>query len=75
MRPIHLFGLLLWRGGLLLVGATILFEGAGWILSALELPVLLEVAFALLMAGTTLVIVSVIMERAQDYRNDGDLRE
>ncbi len=57
------------------MGATILFEGAGWILSALELPVLLEVAFALLMAGTTLVLVSVIMERAQDYRNDGDLRE
>ena len=75
MRPIHVIGLLLWRGGLLLVGAVVLFEAVRWGLRFTELPLELELGLALLLAGMALVIVSVVLERVQDRREEGDLSE
>ena len=75
MRRIQLIGFLLWRGGLLLVGATIVFETARFILRFVELPPQLEIGFGLGLAGAVLVVTSFVMERIQDYRTEGDLRE
>ena len=73
MRPAQLIGLLLWRGGLILVGAWALFEAADWFLRFIELPTQLEVGLALIIAGGALVVISVILERIRDARREGDL--
>ena len=75
MRPIQLIGLLLWRGGLLLVAVTVLFEAIRWSLRFIDLPLQLEVGFGLGAAGALLVIASFIWERIQDRRAEGDLLE
>jgi hypothetical protein len=75
MRPIHLFGLLLWRGGLLLVGAFLLYEGARWLLMFVDLPEQLTVGLGLALAGVVMVFISLIIERIRDARLEGDLKE
>lgn len=75
MRRTQLLGLLLWRGGLLLVVVTGLFEGARLLLRFVDLPVQLEIGFGLGAAGAALVVTSFVMERVQDLRAEGDLLE
>ena len=75
MRRIHIVGLLLWRGGLLLVVAVALFEVARWVLRFVDLPAQLEIGSGLMLAGLVLVFVSLVIERARDYRTEGHLRE
>ena len=73
MRPIHWLGLLLWRGGLLFVGAFVLYETARYLVRFVDLPATLELGFSLLLAGLALVVVSLILERVRDAREEGDL--
>ncbi len=75
MRPIHVVGLLLWRGGLLLVGAVAVYEIMRWLLRYLDLPAQLEVGVGLVLTGLALVLVSLILERVRDYRGEAHLRE
>ncbi|MCP4711092.1 MAG: hypothetical protein GY869_20930 [Planctomycetes bacterium] len=75
MRPIQMCGLLLWRGGLLLIGATVLFEVARLVLRFIDLPLQLEIGFGFVIAGLTIIILSLIIERIQDSRAEGDLKE
>ena len=75
MRSIHLIGLLLWRGGLLLLGATAFFYTARTIYRFFRVPPELEIGLGLVTAGVAMVIVSLIMERVLDARAEGDLRE
>ena len=75
MRPIHLCGLLLWRGGLILVGATVLFEIARFVLRFIDLPLQLEIGFGFLITGFAAILLSLIIERVQDSRTEGDLKE
>lgn len=75
MRAIHLVGLVLWRGGLILAAAVILFQTARWILRFVEIPLQLEIGSALLLSGMALVLLSVVLERVMDYRKEGGLRE
>ena len=75
MRPIHMCGLLLWRGGLILAGATALFEIARLVLRFIDLPLQLEIGFGLLITGLAAIILSLIIERIQDSRTEGDLTE
>ncbi len=75
MRRIHVVGLLLWRGGLVLVAAVALFEAARWLLRFVDLPAQLEIGSGLVLAGMVLVLVSLVLERAREYRAEGDLRE
>jgi len=75
MRRIQLIGLLLWRGGLLVAAATALFETSRLLLRFVDLPVQLEIGFGLGAAGAVLVIASFVLERIQDHRAEGDLRE
>lgn len=73
VKSAQLVGLLLWRGGLLLIGAWALFEAARWFLRFVDLPLQLEIGLGLLIAGCALVVLSVILERIQDRRGEGDL--
>ena len=73
MRTLRLAGLVLWRSGLLLVGAYSFFRVARLALRFVELPGELEVGLGLVLAGAALVVVSLIWERVQDQRAEGDL--
>jgi len=75
MRRTLVIGLILWRGGLLLAGATLLFEAVRWVLRFIDLPAQIEIGLGCLLAGMALVLLSVILERIQDYRAEGRLRE
>ena len=75
MKRTQLIGFLLWRGGLLIVATTALFEAARFLFRFVDLPKPLEIGFGLGAAGAVLVITSFVMERIQDYRSEGDLRE
>ena len=75
MRRIHVVGLLLWRGGLVLAAAVALFEAARWLLRFADLPAQLEIGSGLVLAGLVLVLLSLVIERARDYRMEGHLRE
>lgn len=75
MRRTQLVGLLLWRGGLLLVAVTVLFEAARWLFRFIELPPQLEVGFGLVAVGVGFIFASLVLERVQDHKAEGDLRE
>lgn len=74
-RSVHLAGLLLWRGGLLLVGGYSLFHGARTLVRLVALPWELEVGLALGLAGLALVMASLVAERIVDARREGELAE
>ena len=71
MRTTHMFGLILWRGGLLLVASYGFFRWARWFLELLEiLPRPLEIGVGLILSGLGMLFVSVVMERIVDYRKE-----
>ncbi len=71
MKKAQVLGLVLWRGGLLLVGATTFYYAARQVLVFVDLPVALQVATSLALAGVGLVLVSMIMENLEDARSEG----
>ena len=73
LRRTQLVGLLLWRGGLLFVACYSSYRGMRQLVRWVELPLQLEVGVALALAGLVLVVVSLILERVQDARTEGDL--
>jgi hypothetical protein len=75
MRPIHLIGLILWRGGILLAAVTTAIESVRLLLRFVDLPVELELGVAFVLAGLALVLVSLVLERLRDSRSEGPLRE
>jgi len=66
MKSAHVIGLILWRGGLLLVGVVLLYELTSWVLQFVDLPVQLGVGLGLMATGVVLVLISVIAERVRD---------
>lgn len=70
MRAIHVIGLILWRGGLLLAGGALLYQAARFVLRFIEVPVALEVGLALGIAGFVFVMASLVAERIQDARRE-----
>lgn len=75
MRKSQVIGLILWRGGLLFVASVLLYEGAWWLLFFVDVPAQLKVGIGLAIAGSVLVLASLIAERIADARREGDLRE
>ena len=69
----QLVGLFLWRGGLLFVACYSAYRGMRELVRWVELPKQLEVGVALGLAGLVLIVVSLILERVQDAREEGDL--
>ena len=75
MRRVQVIGLLLWRGGLLFAGSWVAYLVARQALRMIEVPPQVEVGAGLMGAGALLVLVSLILERIEDARREGDLRE
>ena len=63
-----------WRGGLMLVASYSFFRGARLVLENMDLPTQLEVGFGLALAGAAMVMLSLVVERMQDAKEE-DLRE
>ena len=74
-RSTQLAGLLLWRFGLLLAGATALYRTTRFLMTFIDLPTQLEIGIGLLICGAVLVMASLVMERIVDMRSEGDLRQ
>ena len=68
MTTLHVVGVVLWRGGLLLVGGYVAFAVLRVILSITDIQ--LEIAVAILLAGLLLVFLSVLGERIVDAREE-----
>ena len=75
MRRFQLVGIILWRGGLLLLAGYALFETIRWILRFYEIDPLLEIGLGLTLAGIGFVLVSLILERVDDARVEGNLTQ
>lgn len=73
MRRSQLAGLVVWRLGLLIVAAYGFFRTARRILAFIEIPLQLEIGGGLILAGFGLVIVSLILERLRDYRQEKEV--
>ena len=73
-KSTQLAGLLLWRFGLLLAGATALYRTAKFLMTFVDLPLQLEIGIGFLICGAFLFLLSLVMERVVDMRNEGDLR-
>ena len=54
---------------------AVLLEAARWALRFVQLPIVLEVAVGMILAGCVLVLASFVMERNQDRKREGDLLE
>lgn len=68
MRWILLVGLVLWRGGALLVGGYLAYQALRVILTITDPQ--LETAVALFLTGLVMVFLSVLIERIQDARDE-----
>ena len=73
MRKAQVLGLVLWRGGLLVAGATGLFYGAQELLRYVDLPGVLQIAGALVLSGLGLVLVSIVLENQEDAQGSEEL--
>lgn len=65
----------MWRGGLLLLAGAAAVEIMRTLLRFADVPGQVELGAAFVLAGLVLVIVSLIMERMEDARSEGYLRE
>ncbi len=70
VKATHVAGLLLWRGGLLLAGGTVVVITTRFLLRFFTLPAQMEVGLALLSAGFLLILTSLIAERVQDLQTE-----
>ena len=64
----HLVGLILWRGGVLLAATVAAYEVARVVLTFLDLPDALKLGGGLALSGLFLVLASLILENRQDAR-------
>lgn len=62
----QLAGLLLWRFGLLIAGATGVYRTAKFLLQFIDLPMQLEVGIGLVFSGAVFFMASVLMEQLSD---------
>ena len=74
MRTTQLIGLILWRGGLLIIGAAALIETMRWILRFWTMPLQIEIGLGLLLSGAALVILSLVLERIHDIQAEKEQR-
>ena len=68
MRRTQMLGMLLWRGGLLLVASYSFFRIARLVLTYADIPTELEIGIGLALAGAGMVLASLVMERVEDAR-------
>lgn len=73
MKTTHALGLILWRTGILIVGAYSAFLALRLVLRIAD-PIL-EVGVALVLAGAVFVLASVVREQIEDARREGGYEE
>jgi len=71
VKTIQVLGLVLWRGGLLLAAASVAFYVVRQALQFVDMPVALQVAGSLILAGVILVLASMVMENVEESRGGG----
>lgn len=72
-KSTQMAGLLLWRFGLMLAGATALYRTTKFLMTFVDLPLQLEIGIGFLVCGTFLFAMSLVMERIVDMRSEGEL--
>jgi hypothetical protein len=75
VKRIQVVGAFLWRGGALLAVVWGLFESARWIWRLVDVPAQVELGLGLVTSGFAMLVVSLILERVEDYRAERDLQE
>lgn len=75
MRPLTVFGYLLWRGGLILAAGSALYLTYWWMLTAYEIPVTLKTGVTLAAVGLSSVVLSFVLERRRDSQLEQGWRE
>lgn len=68
MKNVHLLGLVLWRGGVVLVAGYLGYFALRAVLSITDAQ--LELAVAILLTGVIFVFASVVGERLEDRRRE-----
>ena len=71
-------GYVLWRGGLYFTGAYTAYLGSRWILEALleiGIPAQIVTGIALMLGGLIMVMASLVVERVEDAKIEGDLTD
>jgi len=71
-------GYVLWRGGLYFTGAYTAYLGSRWILDALlevGIPAQIVTGIALMLGGFIMIIASLVVERVEDAKLEGDLTD
>ena len=66
-------GVVLWRGGLAFVAGYAFYLGSWRLIRMLDWPAQVTVGLALALAGFGLVMISLIGERVQAARHEGNL--
>lgn len=72
MDRLQLAGLLLWRGGLAFVLAWSFYHGAWRMIRQLAWPPQITLGVSVALAGFSLVMLSLILERIEATRREGD---
>ena len=73
MRRSQAIGVLLWRGGLLVVAITAAVEFVRALVRHYDLPLQVELGTSLVGGGVLLILGSMVMERIADAKREGDL--
>ena len=71
----RIVGLVLWRGGLAFAGMAAIYYGAWQTIKNLVWPAPVKVAAALAMTGAVLFLVSLVLERREDSKREGNLTD
>ncbi len=71
----RIVGLVLWRGGLVFTAMAAIYYGAWQTIKNLVWPGPVKVAAALAITGAVLFLVSLVLERREDSKREGNLRD
>ena len=71
MHRSQLFGLVLWRTGLLIVAGYSVWRVARQVLRFVDLPAQLETGLGFIVTGAVFVVVSLVAERVMDRKHEG----
>ena len=72
-RRWQLIGLMLWRGGLAFVAAYGFYYGAWQFIQRLDWPRAITIGASIALAGFALLVLSLILDRRNAARTEGDL--
>ena len=72
---LQLSGFVLWRFGLALAASVGIYRAWRLVFQFVDLPVQLEIGIGMMMTGALFFFASLVLERVQAMKSEGDLRE